>query len=95
MNLQSKLAGLAAMGLSSFLAPKLAASTWKIVTGEEPPSEEQGSRFVQILVFSALSAVFVTSFQHVANNLTAKFLAENKGDELQKNTEEDKSATKG
>mgnify|MGYP003593951620 CR=1 FL=1 len=74
MRLEAKLAGLAAMGLASWLAPKIAGQTWKFVTGNEPPSDEEGSTFAQILIFAALSAVVVTAIQTGADRATAKVL---------------------
>ncbi len=74
MKFEAKLAALAAMGLSSWLAPKLAAKTWKFVTGNEPPSDEEGSTFGQILIFAALSAVLVTAIQTGADRAAVKFL---------------------
>ena len=87
MQLGTKLAGLAAMALSSFVAPKLAGATWKLVTGKEPPSEEAGSRLSQILVFAALSAVMVAAFQHIADSLTGQLEAEAKSEELSEDKE--------
>lgn len=80
MKFEYKLASLAAMGLSSFLAPKLAGGVWKLVTGKEPPSEEAGSRLSQILLFAAISAVAVASAQHIAEVMTAKHLTDKKGE---------------
>lgn len=74
MRLEAKLAGLAAMGLASWLAPKIAGQTWKFVTGNEPPSDDEGSTFAQILIFAALSAVVVTAIQTGADRATAKVL---------------------
>ena len=82
MELGPKLAGIAAMALSSFVAPKVASVTWKLFTGEEPPSEDAGSRLSQILVFAALSGVMVAAFQHVADTLTDRALAEAKSKDL-------------
>ncbi len=80
MKFEAKLAALAAMGLSSWLAPRLAAKTWKFVTGNEPPSDEDGATFAQILIFAALSAVLVTAIQTGADRATSKFLSAD-GDE--------------
>ncbi len=73
-NLASKIASLAAMGLSSLIAPKIASASWKAITGNEPPSEEEGGKFIQIIAFAALSAVFVSAIQFVAMRGADKIL---------------------
>lgn len=74
-DIQTKLASLAGMGMASFVAPKIAAAGWKMVTGKQPPSEEEGSKFAQILVFAVLSAVIVSTMQQITGKMTNKLTA--------------------
>lgn len=46
-----------------FLAPKMAEGAWKMVTGENPPDQDEKGRFLQVLVYAAVSAVIVTAVQ--------------------------------
>lgn len=82
MKFEYKIASLAAMGLTSFVAPKLAGAAWKLITGKEPPSEEAGSRLSQILVFAAISAVAVAATQHLVEGMAAKHLTDSKSEEF-------------
>lgn len=74
MNVEVRVAQLAATVLAGFVAPRLAKASWKLVTGQEPPSQEAGSRLRSILVFAALSGVAVASMQYAANQVTQKVL---------------------
>lgn len=75
MNPVAKLVGLAAMALSSFVAPKIAAALWKGVSGKEPPSEDAGSKFVPLIVFAAMSAVLMTGIELFLNRGANKVIA--------------------
>ena len=75
--------GIAAMAISSFVAPKLAAFVWETTTGNKPPSEDEGSRLGQLLAYAAISAVLVTAFQHVGHTMTAKYLIDSKNPDAQ------------
>lgn len=83
MNLQARIAGIAAMAISSFVAPKIAAFVWETTTGNKPPSEDEGSRLGQLLAYAAISAVLVTAFQHVGHTMTAKYLMDAKNPDSQ------------
>ena len=78
MNLQARIAGIAAMAISSFVAPKLAAFVWETTTGNKPPSEDEGSRLGQLLAYAAISALLVTAIQHVGQTMTTKYLVDSK-----------------
>lgn len=82
MKFERKISSLAAMGLISFVVPKLAGWAWKLATGKEPPSEEAGSRFGQILAFAAISAVAAASAQHLVEVMSAKHLADQQNEQL-------------
>lgn len=66
MNIAAKLATLAGMAVAGLVAPRLTATGWRKVTGQEPPSDEPGeSKLIQIVVFAALSAVVATLLQQL------------------------------
>ncbi len=74
MNLAGRLASMGAMAAAGLVAPKIAASAWKLVTGEAPPEEDDGAKLGQVLAFAALSAVIVTTLQFYTTRGTNRLL---------------------
>ena len=74
MDMTGKAASLALMGLSSLVATKLATIGWKKITGDAPPTQEEGAKLGQIIVFAAVSAALVAALQFAARRNANRFL---------------------
>ena len=48
---------------TGFLAPKAVAGAWKLVTGENPPGQDEKGQFLQVLLYAAVSAVIITAVE--------------------------------
>lgn len=56
-----------------FLAPKIVDKGWKMVTGHNPPEQDEKGHLMQVLFYSALSAMAVTAIERGASMAVARF----------------------
>lgn len=57
-----------------FLAPKVVDQSWKMVTGHNPPEQDDKGRLLQVLLYSALSAVVVTAIERGVSMAMNKYV---------------------
>lgn len=72
--MKSKLISTAVMGLSAFAVGKAVELAWKIATGNNPPSAEEGDSTTRLLAFAIVSAAAVTVAQRFAAQKTNQFI---------------------
>lgn len=77
MNLTAKVASAGVVALAGFVAPKITSAGWKMVTGKEPPRDDDESKLTQLIVFAAVSAVLATVVQYYATKGAAKLTDKN------------------
>lgn len=59
-----------------FLAPRVVDQSWKLVTGHNPPEQDDKGRLLQVLLYSALSAMVVTALDRGISMAITKYADE-------------------
>lgn len=75
MDIKAKLLTAAAMGLSTLVVSKALEAGWKLVTGEEPPREDDTGRVIQLMLFAGVSAMAIAGVQRLAVQQTNRYIA--------------------
>lgn len=75
MDMKTKLVSAAAMGLTALVVSQGFNMAWRLVTGSEPPQEDDGGSLIKLALFAGASAMIVAVAQRGANKQAQKFLA--------------------
>lgn len=75
MDMKTKLISAGAMGLTALVVSHGFDTIWRLVTGSEPPREDDGSSLAKLMLFAGASAMIVAAAQRGADRQARRILA--------------------